>query len=419
LLILGDRSRPEAVNGVFLAAGGVTTVRLRRTGVLGAGDIRAWADTRGRMAASEPAPRTVLRIVLIVVAVVLTLYVIYLLRRPITWLVIATFLAVALAGPVNFLSRWMRRGFAIAITYAMVLLSPVLLGLLIVPPIVEEAVGLADNAPRYVADAREYVQDNPTLRRLEEDYNVLQRVQEQASELPARIGDAATALGDIGLGLVNSVFAAVTILVLSVFMVSSGRSWIRRLIALQAPDRAERLERTLERMAQAVGNYVAGALFQAFVCGITTFLVLTILGVPFAAPLAVLSALFDLIPLVGATIAAVVVGIVTLFSDFPTATIIWTIWAIIYQQIENTVIQPQIQKRAVNVHPFVVLVSVLFGSTLFGIGGALLAIPVAASIQIAVIEWWRFRRGQVIAPPSSSPPAAGGPEPGAAAAAPP
>jgi predicted PurR-regulated permease PerM len=370
------------------------------------------------MAASEPAPRTVLRIVLIVVAVVLTLYVIYLLRRPITWLVIATFLAIAMAGPVNVLSRWMRRSFAIAITYTLLILSPVLLGLLVVPPIVEEAAGLADRAPQYVADAREYVQDNPTRRRLEEDYSVLERLQEQAGELPARIGDAATALGDIGLGLVNSIFAGVTILVLSVFMVSNGRGWIRRLIALQAPDHAERLERTAERMAQAVGNYVAGALAQAFVCGITTFIVLTILGVPFAAPLAVLSALFDLIPLVGATIAAVVVGIVTLFTDFPTATIIWAIWAIVYQQIENTVIQPQIQKRAVDIHPFVVLVSVLFGSTLFGIGGALLAIPAAASLQIVVIEWWRFRHGQVIAP-SSSPPAGGGPEPGAAAAAPP
>jgi predicted PurR-regulated permease PerM len=341
--------------------------------------------------------------------------VLYLLRRPITWLVIAAFLAVALAGPVNLLSRRMRRGFAIAITYTILILSPVLLGLLIVPPIVEEGTGLADRAPQYVADAREYVQENPTLRRLEEDYNVLERVQEEARKLPARIGDAATALGDIGLGIVNSVFAAVTILVLSVFMVSNGRTWIRRLIALQGPERAERLERTVDRMAQAVGNYVAGALAQAMVCGVTTFIVLSILGVPFAAPLAVLSALFDLIPLVGATIAAVVVGLVTLFNDFPTVTIVWAIWAIVYQQIENTVIQPQIQKRAVDIHPFVVLVSVLFGSTLFGIGGALLAIPVAASIQIAVVEWWRLRHEQIIVPPSSPP--ADGPEPGGAAAA--
>jgi predicted PurR-regulated permease PerM len=100
----------------------------------------------------------------------------------------------------------------------------------------------------------------------------------------------------------------------------------------------------------------------------------------------------DLIPLVGATIAAVLVAIVTLFADFPIDTIIWVIWAIAYQQIENAVIQPQIQRRALDINPFIVLVSVLFGSTLFGVIGALLAIPIAASLQIAVTEWWQFRQ---------------------------
>jgi predicted PurR-regulated permease PerM len=118
---------------------------------------------------------------------------------------------------------------------------------------------------------------------------------------------------------------------------------------------------------------------------------LSILGVPFAGALAVLVAVFDLIPLVGATIAGVVVGIVTLFADFPTATIVWAVFVLAYQQFENYVVQPQIQKRAVELEPFIVLVSVLFGGTLFGIVGALLAIPVAATIQISVQEWWRFR----------------------------
>jgi predicted PurR-regulated permease PerM len=87
----------------------------------------------------------------------------------------------------------------------------------------------------------------------------------------------------------------------------------------------------------------------------------------------------------------VIVGVVTLFSDFPTDTIIWAVFSIVYQQVENTVIQPRIQSRAVAVHPFVVLVSVLFGSTLFGVLGALLAIPVAAAIQIAIREFAAFR----------------------------
>ena len=91
------------------------------------------------------------------------------------------------------------------------------------------------------------------------------------------------------------------------------------------------------------------------------------------APLAVIAGLFSLIPLVGATIAAVLIGIVTLFENFPTATIVWAIWAIVYQQFENHVIQPQIQKRTVHVHPFVTIVSVLFGATLLGVLGALVA----------------------------------------------
>jgi predicted PurR-regulated permease PerM len=359
-----------------------------------------------RMATAQPSTRTILRVVLVVVAVALGLYLLYLVRRPLGWVVVATFLAVAMAGPVNFLERRMRRrGPAIGVAYVTLLLTPILLGLIVVPPIVREGTNLADNAPRYAADAREYVEENRTLRKLEEDYQVLTKVEEEARKLPGRIGDAASALGDIGVTVVNSLFAGITILVLSIFMVGSGPRWVRRALALQPPERAERVERTLQHMAAAVGNFVAGALAQAVVCGVLTFIVLSILGVPFAAPLAVLSGLFDLIPLVGATIGAVIVGIVTLFADFPIDLIVWVIWAVVYQQLENTVIQPQIQRRAVNVHPFVVLVSVLFGSTLFGIAGALMAIPVAASLQIAVGEWWDYRREQHTPPPITPPPA--------------
>jgi predicted PurR-regulated permease PerM len=117
-----------------------------------------------------------------------------------------------------------------------------------------------------------------------------------------------------------------------------------------------------------------------------------ILGIPFSVPLAVFIAVFDLFPLVGATVAAVVVGIVTVFVDFPPATIVWVIWAIVYQQVENNVIQPRIHSRALDVQPFVVLVAVLFGSTLFGIIGALLAVPLAAFLQIVARELLRYRQ---------------------------
>jgi predicted PurR-regulated permease PerM len=339
-----------------------------------------------------PPARSVLRVVAIVVLAFLALYLLYLLRKPIGWLVIAAFLAIAVSAPVNALNRYMKRGLAIAITYLAVLLVPVGIGLLIVPPIVTEANQLAQDLPTYVADVRDFVDKNPTLQKLERDYGITSKLQEQAQRLPDKLGGAAGALGNIGLGLVNSLFAAVNIVILSIFMVGGGPRWISALIGMQRPDHRERLARVFSRTSRAVGSYMGGALLQATIAGVSTFVVLTILGVPFAAPLSVLVFVFDLIPLVGATIGAVLVGLVTVFNDFPTTTVIWAIWAVVYQQLENNVIQPRIQSKAVNVEGFYVLVSVLFGATLFGILGALLAIPVAATIQIVIGEYLQYRR---------------------------
>jgi predicted PurR-regulated permease PerM len=211
----------------------------------------------------------------------------------------------------------------------------------------------------------------------------------------------------VGFGIVNSAFALITILVLTAFLLGSGRGWVERGISMRPPEQRERLRRSLDHMARAVGGYVAGAMTIALIAGIATYVVLSILGVPFRAPLAVIAGLFSLIPLVGATIAAVLIGIVTLFSDFPTDTILWAVWAIVYQQIENNLIQPQVQRRTVKVNGFIVLVSVLFGATLLGVLGALVAIPIAASVQIVIREWWAYRR-------ESAPATAGPPETGTA-----
>jgi predicted PurR-regulated permease PerM len=336
--------------------------------------------------------RAIARNVLVVAGVVLVLYVIYLLRQPISWLIIAAFLAIALAGPVNFFQRYMKRGLAIALVYLGLLAIPIGLGAVLLPPIVNQISDVATNAPNYVSDVEDYVHKNKTLNDLNEKYDITGKLNEEATKLPSKAGDAAKVLRDIGFGLVSSIFAGVTILILSIFMVSAGPRWIEGFVRMQRPEHAERIERTLRRIANAVGNYVGGALLQATIAGLSAFIMLTILGVPFAGPLAVVIFVFDLIPVVGATIGAVLVGIVTAFVNFPVVLIIWVVFAIVYQQIENYLIQPQIQKRATKIEAFIVLVAVLFGSTLFGILGAILAIPAAASIQIAAHEYREYRR---------------------------
>jgi len=345
------------------------------------------------MASREgPSLRTIVRVVAVVFLAVILLYIAYLLRRPITWIVIAGFIAIAVSGPIRWLTqRKVPRGAAIALVYVGLIATPILVGSVLVPPIVTEANNLAQSVPEYAQDIREFVRTNGTLRSLETDYDITGQLQEQAAKLPEKLGGAAGLLSDIGLGIVNSLFAGITILILSVFMVGSGGRWLTRVISRRPNIQQPMLERTTERIGAAVGAYCAGALGQAVIAGVSSFIVLSILGVPYAAALALIVALLDLVPLVGASLGAVVVGIVTLFSDFPTDTLVWAVWSIAYQQIENTVIQPRIQAKAVQVAPFAVLVAVLFGSTLFGVLGALLAIPIAAAIQITAREYNAYR----------------------------
>lgn len=346
--------------------------------------------------------RSVIRIVAIVVASILLLYLIYLLRKPLAWIFVAGFIAVAVSGPVNWLGRRMKRGLAIAIVYLGLILVPFgMLGLL-VPPIVEQVNNLVNKAPQYAQDVTDFVNKNDKLRSLNEDYDLTSKLQEQAGKLTGKVGDVAGVLGDIGLGLVNSIFTAVTILTLAVFMTGGGPRWREAFLRQQPKARADALRRMFDSIGYATGNYVRGALLQASIAGVTSFVVLEILGVPYAAALAVVIFALDLIPLIGATLGAVLVGIVILIAgDFPIDLIVWAIWSAIYQQVENNVIQPRIQSKAVALEPFLVVVSVLFGSALFGVMGALLSVPVAAALQIAARESVRFRRGRFDDPDDS------------------
>jgi predicted PurR-regulated permease PerM len=340
-----------------------------------------------------PSTRAVIRVVSIVVVSVIALYLIYLLRTPITWIVIGGFIAIALSSPVTMLERRLkRRGPAIALVYVALILVPVAIGAILVPPLVKETNRLVDRVPDYANDIQDFVRKNDSLRKLNADYDITTKLQDQAEKLPGKLGGAAGVLSDIGLGIVNSLFALITILILSIFMIGSGGRWVDAAIRSRPPPHRAMLQRAAHDISEAVAGYVAGAIGQATVAGVLSFIVLSILGVPYASALALIIALLDLVPLVGATLGALLVGIVTLFSDFPTDTIIWAVWSIAYQQIENTVIQPRIQAHTVNVQPIVVLIAVLFGSSLFGVLGALLAIPVAATIQISVREYRNYRR---------------------------
>lgn len=355
--------------------------------------------------------KLIAKIVLVAAAVIAGLYLLYQIRSVITLLLIATFFALAVAPAVNWLdSRRVPRALAILLVYLGIGGVIFGVGLLLVPPVVTGVEDLSQDAPGYIDDLR----NNDTFRDFDDDYKITEKLQEQADDLPSRLGDAAGTLQDVTVGVFASIVQLLAILVLAFFLLIEGPKMLAFFYA-QIPDqRARRLRTIADDVSKAISGYVFGAFTLAFLAGCTTYLTLSLLGIPFALPLAILFAFFDLVPLVGATIGGILVGLVVAFFDFPGDLIIWVIVAVAYQQIENYLIQPLVYGRAVQVHPLVILVAILIGASLLGILGALVAIPAAAVVQSVIRDWWRFRHEPLAPKPKprrKSPPKRGGSKP--------
>ncbi len=332
-------------------------------------------------------------------------------RSTLLLLAIAIFLAVALGPAVDFFSFKLPRAAAILLIYVMIFCVFGGVLSLVVPPVVNGASDLSRDVPGYVDDLR----NNKKIREFDDKYDITTKLKEEATKLPDKIGDAAGALQSIAAGVFNAAFQLLTILTMTFFLLLDGKRMARFLLRRFGGDHEQRLEGVLGRIYRATSGYVSGALTITTINGILTFIVLSILGVPFAVPLAVMMSFFGLIPLVGATIGGVIILLVTLFTDFPSATIIYGIFLICYQQVENNVLQPFIFKRAVNVHPLAVIVAILAGSAVLGVVGALVAIPVAAAVQIVLREFFGTPPEDEpiarIEPPDRQPPPEGPPPP--------
>jgi len=320
-------------------------------------------------------------------------YVLYVVRSVVLLVFIAAFLAVALGPAVDFFSRRLPRAGAILVVYLLILGAIVGVGLLVVPPVVAQIDQLVKDVPGYLADLR----SNATFRQYDDKYDLSRKLGEQASSLPARLGDAAGALQAVTVGVFAAGVQLITVLTMTFFLLLDGRRLIDFVLQVSGPRRAAQLRPLAEDIYKSTAGYVAGALTIATFAGVGAFVVLTILGTPFAVPLAVLMFFLDLVPLIGATIAGALIAIVTAFTDFPTGLIVWVVFFLVYQQVENNVLQPFVYRRAVSVAPLLVIVSILVGSALLGVLGALVAIPVAAAIQIVVRDLWA--RGDIGAAP--------------------
>ena len=336
--------------------------------------------------------RQIARVFLTLAVLAGLLIVLYRIRSVLELVLVAGFLAIALGPPVEFLVRHrVKRAFAILLVYLGIVALIVGVGLLIIPPVVGGVNDLSHDIPGYVQDLRK----SDTFRKYDDKYDISKKLNDQAKKLPSKLGEAAGTLQDLTVGVFGALVKLVTVLTMTFFLLLDGGKILHFFLRARGPTEEERLGTIFEGIYRSVAGYVAGNLLISFIAGGVTYTTLKILGVPFAAPLAVLMGFLDLIPLVGATIGGIVIGAVTAFTDFPTATIVWVIVLLVYQQVENNLLQPIVYKRTVQVAPLLTIVAILIGSTLLGVLGVLVAIPIAGAIQIIVRDVWDRREPSI------------------------
>ncbi len=347
-------------------------------------------------------PRAVLVTFGILVAAAAALWLLWLSRRIITWVLIAAFLAIALNPAVDALQRWLRlrRVPAISLTFLLGLVFAGGVALLLVPPLIDAGGQLADDAPGYV----ERLSETRLVRELDQRYEVVDRLQEFVRDLPDRLGGAGAAV-DVAQTLLSGLIGTLTVLVLAFLFLIYGRQVRDQFLAALTPERRPRFQTLTDRMYKSVGGYVAGNLLVSIIAGISAYVALRIFGIPAAAALAFWVAVADLVPLVGATVGAIPAVAVAFFGGWPVGLGV-AAYFLIYQQIENHAVQPLVMRRTTALNPLVVLVAVLVGAELLGILGALLAIPTAAMVKIVGQDVLAHRRAAAAAatPSDTAPP---------------
>jgi predicted PurR-regulated permease PerM len=336
-------------------------------------------------------PRTILVVLGIVLVVAALLALVYLAWHVITWILIALFLTLALNPAVEFFERrGLRRGLAAGVVFILAVIAITGLGFLVIPPLVDQIRDFIAAVPDLVDDL---IAGRGSLGFLQEDYHVVDRVRAalEGRGLGSVLGVTAPALA-VAQGVITAIAGTVAIAFLTFFMLLDGPSLVQRTLDLLPVGIRPRWERVGREIYSTVGGYVTGNLLISLIAGVASLVVLLAVGSDYAVALAVVVAFLDLIPLAGATLAAIIVSLVVFVELGWVRGVIVVVFFVVYQQLENHVLQPVIYGRTVQLSPLTVLVSVLVGAELAGILGALAAIPVAGMLQAAGREVLRYRR---------------------------
>jgi predicted PurR-regulated permease PerM len=294
----------------------------------------------------------------------------------IQWILIALFLALSLDPAVRFLqARRLSRPVAVAITMGVLLAMIALLAATLIPMLIEQGRSLLESAPRLL----ERLRASETIAALDRRLHVIASLQR---ELSGRVGSAAGPVVHVVGGLLKTAAAAVTIVVLTSFMLLFGGQLFRSLLGWLPPQQQPRAQDLAGRMHKAVGGYVSGTLMVALIGGVFTTLLLLALGVPYFLPLGLAMALLGGVPFLGATLGGALVVATTFLSAGTKTGLIALALFLLYQQLENHLLQPQIQRHTLRMNPLAIALVMLIGTAVAGVLGALLSLPLAAAGHI-------------------------------------
>src|SRR3954465_4376058 len=325
-----------------------------------------------------PTPAGVARLVATVAVCAGALYLLYLTRGVLKILAISLFTATALGPVVDAVQRRrVPRAWAILLVYLASALAVAGAGALMVPSVGPQVRALSHEAQGAIGDLRH----NATVRRYDNRYHISEKIQAQLRSLPSRLGQAAGPLRDVTVGVFGFASNLVAVMAIAFLLILHGDRYAAAVVSLLPPARADRWRRVAPRIYRAVSAYVVGNLEISVIAGASAWVAMTVLGVPFAVPLAIVIGFFDLIPMVGATLGAIIVALAALLVS-PLTALIWLVYVFVYQQAENYLIQPVVYRRAIQVVPLTTIGPVPVGGPLLGRLGVLLAIPAAAAIQL-------------------------------------
>jgi predicted PurR-regulated permease PerM len=344
--------------------------------------------------------KTILTVLGLILAVWALLHLVVVARSVFVYIFIAIFLTLAINPLVAVLMRRgvRSRGVASGVACLIVLAGIAAIGFAFIPTLVDNVNHFVDAAPGYVHDL---TKGRGRFGFLETKYHVVERLEHYVKQ-----GGAKKLLGFSGVavsvtkGVLSFIVGSVTVAFLTFFMLLEGPTWMERFYGLLSPESQPRWRKVGHDIYRQVGGYVTGNLAISLIAGSLATFVLLALGVPFAVALGLLVGLLDLLPLVGATLAAVIVVAVG-FLHSVVAGIVLIVFFIVYQQIENHVLQPLVYHRTVSLSPLAILVSILIGAELAGVLGALAAIPVAGAIQVLIVDFLRHRREKAIENPAT------------------